>query len=355
MSDPDQLTVKRFVLAVTLAATLGAGQATADDSPRAEEPPRAVGGFDQVGHRGARGLLPENTLPAFAEALSIGVSAIELDVGVSRDGVVVVTHDQVLDPNLTRTADGKWLEADGRPMTRYTLAELKTFDVGRLNPSRDYARRFPDQRAVDGTPIPTLNEVVALVRRSGNDDVRLDVEIKGNPEKPEVTLEPGVYADMVVRVIRDEGFADRVNILSFDWRTLRRVHEIAPDIPTVCLSIQRRFNNIRKGRPGPSPWTAGLDIDDFDGSVPRLVEAAGCGVWSLYYRDLDARQLAEAHALGLKVLVWTVNREADMRDFIDLGVDGIVTDFPDTLRKVLIDKGIAVAAPTPVLVPKPLP
>jgi len=327
--------VKRFAFAVTLAATMGAGQA-------------AGGGFDLVGHRGARGLLPENTLPAFAEALSIGVSAIELDVGVSRDGAVVVSHDQSLNPDLTRTADGKWLEAAGQPITRYTLAELKALDVGRLDPSRDYARNFPSQRAVDGTPMPTLKEVIALARRAGNDDVRFDVEIKGDPEKPEVTLEPGAYAEKVVQVVRDEGFADRVNILSFDWRTLRRVREIAPDIPTVCLTIQRRFDNIRKGRPGPSPWTAGLDIDDFDGSVPRLVRAADCGVWSVYYRDLDSPQLAEAHDLGLKVLVWTVNEPSDMRDFIDLGVDGIVTDFPDVLRKVLIEKGVAVPGPTPV-------
>jgi glycerophosphoryl diester phosphodiesterase len=303
---------------------------------------------DLIGHRGARGLRPENTLPAFAEALSIGVSAIELDAGVSRDGVVVVTHDQVLNPDLARTADGKWLEAAGRPVTRYTLAELKTFDVGRLNPSRDYAGNFLKQRPVDGTAMPTLKQVIDLVRRAGNDDVRLDVEIKGNPEKPEMTLGPAAYAEKVVQVVRDEGFADRASILSFDWRTLRRVHEIAPDIPTVCLTIQRRFDNIRKGRPGPSPWTAGLDIDDVDGSVPRLVQAAGCGVWSVYYKDLDSPQLAESHALGLKVLVWTVNEPSDMRDFIDIGVDGIVTDYPDVLRAVLIEKAVPVAAPTPV-------
>ncbi len=333
---------------MTLAATFGAWQAIADDSRQGEQPLKTVENFDLVGHRGARGLLPENTLPAFAEALSIGVSAIELDVGVSGDGGVVVTHDQSLNPDLTRTADGNWLEAAGQPVTRYTLAELKTFDVGRLNPSSDYGRKFSSQRAVDGTPMPTLKDVISLVREAGNDDVRLDVEIKGNPEKPEITLEPGAYAEKVVQVVQDEGFANRVNILSFDWRTLRRVREIAPDIPTVCLTIQRRFDNILKGRPGPSPWTAGLDIDDFDGSVPRLVQAAGCGVWSVYYRDLDSPQLAEAHGLGLKVLVWTVNSETAMRDLIDLGVDGIVTDFPDRLRKVLIEKGIAVARPTPV-------
>ena len=340
--------MKRVVVAVTLAVSLGASPTAAAPSPGPEASRTAVRTVDLIGHRGARGLMPENTLPAFAEALSIGVSAIELDAGVSRDGGVVVTHDQVLNPDLARTADGTWLAADGQPIIGYTLAELKTFDVGRLNPSRDYAGNFPKQRPVDGTAMPTLKEVIDLVRRAGNDNVRLDVEIKGNPEKPEVTLEPAAYAEKVVRVVRDQGFADRTSILSFDWRTLKHVREIAPDIPTVCLTIQRRFDNIRKGRSGPSPWTAGLDIDDVDGSVPRLVQATGCGVWSVFYKDLDSRQLAEAHALGLKVLVWTVNEPSDMRDLIDIGVDGIVTDYPDVLRAVLIEKAVPVAAPTPV-------
>ena len=254
----------------------------------------------------------------------------------------------MLNPDLTRTAKGQWLAADGRPIIDYTLAELQTFDVGRLNPSRDYARDFPKQRPVDGATIPTLKDVIALVRRAGNDDVRFDIEIKGTPERPEVTLDPATYAEKVVGVLRDEGIERRVGILSFDWRTLARVREIAPEMTTVCLTIQRKFDNIQKGRPGPSPWTAGLDIDDYGGSVPRLVQAAGCGVWSVFHRDLDPLQLREARALGLKVLVWTVNDPSDMRDFVDLGVDGIVTDYPDVLRAVLIEKGVPVAAPTPV-------
>ena len=315
--------------------------------------PEIARDFGIVGHRGARGLIPENNLPGFAKAMSVGVTAIELDVGVSRDGTVVVSHDQKLNPNITRMADGSWLSSEGKAITQLTLAELKTYDVGRLNRSRRYYESFMSQKAVDGARMPTLREVIALVRKAGNNDLRFDVEIKGSPEKPSVTLEPKAYAEKVVKVLREEGVEGRASILSFDWRTLRHVQSIAPNIPTVCLSAQfRNLDNLKKGQPGPSPWTAGLDVDDRGGSVPKLVEAAGCKVWSVYHKELGPAQLEEAHFLGLKVLVWTVNHTSDMKNFIKLGVDGIVTDYPDKLRRVLQEMGASVPSPTPVPSPQ---
>lgn len=302
-----------------------------------------------VGHRGARGLAPENTLPGFAKALGIGVHAVELDVGVTRDGEVVISHDQRLNPNLTRSPDGSWLSGEGRPITRYSLAELKTYDVGRLNPSRRYASKYPEQQPVDGTRIPTLKEVIALARKAGNPGIRLDVEIKGNPEEPEVTLPPEAFAEKVIQVLRRENAMGEVAILSFDWRVLRHVQRLAPELPTVCLTAEERWlNNLRKGWPGASPWTAGFDVDAFEGSVPRLVRAAGCKVWSVYYRNLTEDRLREAHDLGLRVMVWTVNDSSWMRKFIALGVDGIVTDYPNRLRKVM--EGAGMDLPRPVRV-----
>ncbi len=338
-----------FVAALALAACQTASSTGDPAKARTASPPQIAKAIDIVGHRGARGLFPENTLPGFAKAMSIGVTAIELDVGVSRDGMVIVSHDQKLNPDITRNADGSWLSGDGKAITQLTLAELKTYDVGRLNPSRRYYERFKSQKTVDGARIPTLKEVIALVQKAGNDDLRIDVEIKGSPEKPDVTLEPKAYAEKVVKVLREEGVEGRASILSFDWRTLRHVQSIAPNIPTVCLTAQlKNLDNLKKGQPGPSPWTAGLDVDDRGGSVPKLVEAAGCKVWSVYRKELGRAQLEEAHSLGLKVLVWTVNRTSDMKNFIKLEVDGIVTDYPDKLHRVLQEMGTSVPPPTPV-------
>ena len=305
--------------------------------------------FELQGHRGARGLLPENTLPAFAAALSLGVTALELDLGVTRDGVVVVSHNQRLNPDLTRDEKGRWLVSEGPAINALGLAELRAFDVGRLNPWRRYGRRFPDQRPVDGTRMPTLREVFALARKAGNDRVRFSIEIKSRPDRPDETLPPAAFADAVLAVVRNEGMDRRTSIQSFDWRSLDRVRAVAPRIRRVYLSAQRRWlDNIRMGEPGPSPWTAGLDVDAFGGSVPRMVAAAGGKVWSVYHRDLDDEALDEAHALGLEVLVWTVNDAGDMRRLIDLGVDGIITDYPDRLRDVMAGKGMSLPRPTPV-------
>jgi glycerophosphoryl diester phosphodiesterase len=309
----------------------------------------AAQAFELQGHRGARGLMPENTLAGFAKALSIGVTTLELDVGVSSDGVVVVAHDKRLNGAIARDAEGTWLSGVGAPVNHLSFAELRTYDVGRLNPAHRYARRFAGQHPVDGATMPSLAEVIRLARKAGNERVRFNIETKLNPAEPGITPAPKAFARAVIAVLEAEGVAGRAIIQSFDWRTLGHVQRIAPGIATAYLSAQRNWlDNIETGRPGPSPWTAGLDADDFGGSVPRMVKAAGGKIWSPYRRDIDAAKLKEAHDLGLEVVVWTVNNPAEMAAFIDLGVDGIITDYPDRLRRVAGDKGIVLPAPTPV-------
>ena len=304
--------------------------------------------FDLQGHRGARGLAPENTLVAFARALGLGVTTLELDTAVTRDGVVVVTHDFVLNPDLARGPDGKWLAAPGPAFFALTRAEVLTYDVGRLRPESAYAKPFPDQVAVDGTRVPTLREVYALARKAGNTTVRFNVETKLDPTRPAETPAPEPFADAVLALVREAGALDRTTIQSFDWRTLRYIQKIAPDVETVYLTEQPGSAQIGGGHTGPSPWLAGFDIDDFGGSVPRLVKAAGGRCWSPTFRDLTAESVAEAHRLGLRVVPWTVNRPEDMARLIDLGVDGLITDRPDIARRVVGEKGLQLPKPTPV-------
>ncbi len=141
----------------------------------------------------------------------------------------------------------------------------------------------------------------------------------------------------------------RTTLQSFDWRTLRYAQRVAPEIATVCLTVQQPGDdNIQAGKPGPSPLLAGLDVDDFGGSVPKLVRAAGCAVWSPNARDLTAQTLAEAHKDRLKVIVWTVNEESEMNALAQSGVDGIITDYPDRLRRVLARRGLMLPAPSRV-------
>jgi len=304
--------------------------------------------FDLQGHRGARGLMPENTLEGFETALSIGVTTLELDLAMTKDGVVVVSHDSLLNPDHTRGPDGKFLATQGPAIRTLTLAELKRYDVGALKPGTPYAASFAGQRTVDGARIPTLAEVFDLVRRVKADHVRFNIETKLTPTSGANTPDPDAFAGALAASVREAGLAARVTLQSFDWRTLMVMRRIAPEIDRVCLTIDGGSGDtLRRGQPGASPWTAGLDIDAFDGSTPRLVSAAGCLVWSPNFRNVTAASLAEAGALRLPVIPWTVNERPDMARLIEMGVSGIITDYPDRLRAVMTDKKL----PLPPAVP----
>lgn len=306
-----------------------------------------VWAFDLQGHRGARGLMPENTLPAFAKALAIGVTTLELDVGITKDGKVVVSHDSALSPAVARTSDGKWITE--RPLiSELMLQELKEFDVGRADPASRVAKRFPNQTAVDGTKIPLLEDVFALVKHAGNESMRFNIETKINPLKPNDTVSPEVFVDTILALIDAHGLESRSSIQSFDWRTLQIVQKKNPRIETTYLTAQQDWlNNIASVGKEPSPWTAGFNLEKTGGDVPLLVKEAGGDTWSPFFGDLTEESVQVAHRLGLKVIPWTVNDPKVMAELIDLGVDGIISDFPDQLREVMASKGLELPQSSP--------
>ena len=339
---PKEILRVRLLGPVFIAFSALSLSAAADNSPGSKAP----ASFDIEAHRGGRALRPENTLQSFANALSMGVDTLELDMGVTKDGVIVVSHERGLNPDLARAPDGHYVP-HGIPYVKLTLAEVKQYDVGQIRPGSDYAARFPDQLAVPGTRIPTLAEVFELVRRSGDRHVRLNIETKIDPNHPDESPDPEHFVALVLDLLRRENFVDRVMIESFDWRTLLLVQKQAPTIPTVYLTqVQQPEANMYLDR--PSPWTAGFDPSKYGGSVPRAVKAAGGWIWSPLFEDVDRQSIAEAHKLGLKVVVWTVNKPEDMARLIDLGVDGIISDRPDVLRVVAAKKGIRLPSPAPV-------
>jgi glycerophosphoryl diester phosphodiesterase len=303
--------------------------------------------FDIEAHRGGRALFPENTLPSFANALSMGVDTLELDLGVTADHTIVVSHERWLNPDLARGADGSYVAPPGIPFVRLRLDEVKTYDVGQIRPGSAYAAQFPDQRSIPNTSIPTLAEVFALVRKSGDSHVRLNIETKIDPGHPDQSPDPEQFVTLLLDLLQAETFSDRVMVQSFDWRTLKLVQQRAPAIPTVYLTLQAG-SAPTVDLDNTSPWTAGFDPKDYGRSVPRTIKAAGGAIWSPFFRDIDAATVAEAHSLGLKVVVWTVNKPADMAALIDIGVDGIISDRPDLLRQVAGEKGIALPRGYPV-------
>ena len=292
----------------------------------AAAPPRPPPHIDYQGHRGARGLRPENTLYAFSRALELDVDTLEMDVMLTADDVLVVHHDEHLNPDITRDDTGAWLTATGPALRSLTFEQLERYDVGRIRPGTAYATRFSEQVGADGVRIPKLEDVIALAEQRSKKRIRYNIEIKTSPDHPDDTAPPDVVADHLVAIIRATGITGRATIQSFDWRGLQRVKAIAPELPRSCLTDATTVH-------AASPWTGGLDVAAFGGSVPRLVHEFGCEIWSPDAEPLTKLQVDEAHQLHEKVLPWTVNTPEAMTRLLGWGVDGIISDFPDRLPR----------------------
>ena len=302
--------------------------------------------LDLQGHRGARGLAPENTLTGFKTALGIGVTTLETDLALTRDHVLVLSHEPRLTSAQVRGPDGSWLATDGAPFIELDYADLARYDVGRLNPAHKYATQWPVQKASDGERIPTLAALFALARDArspGGSLVRFNIETKITPGAEVPTADAATFARAVVTAVLSAQMGDRVTVQSFDWRTLVEVKRLAPQIATVCLTIESSgMNTVRLGAEGASPWQAGLKAAEHGNSVVRLAKAAGCSAWSPFWRNVTAELVAEAHTLGLKVVPWTVNEPDEIARLASLGVDGLITDYPDRAKLVLTARGFTI-------------
>jgi len=265
--------------------------------------------IDVQGHRGARGYLPENTLPSFARALELGVTTLELDVGVTRDGVVVIHHDRGLNPDIARGPDGKWVTR-AVPIHSMAYAELQRYDVGRLRPGSDYARRFAHQQPLDGTRIPRLADLFAF---TSSHRVRFNIEPKMDATALDETPPAEEFARALIAEVRKAAVEDRTTVQAFHWPVLKVVEREAPELATVYC-------------------TEGA------GAEPERVRAAGGRIWSPDFQTLTSAKLAAARKAHMKVTVWTVNESADIERMLAMGVDGIASDYPDRVLQQLKGK-----------------
>jgi glycerophosphoryl diester phosphodiesterase len=294
------------------------------------------------GHRGARGLAPENTIPAYAKALQIGVDYLDMDVGMTKDGVIVVSHELSLDPDLTRDSKGQWIPDDKEHriwIKDLTWKELETYDVGRLKPGTAYAKQFPDQQPVDGTHIPSLKQVIEFAKKNAGDNIKFQIEIKTDPTQPNATYSPEKVAKAVVKILKDEGVDSRVDLQSFDWRALFWIQKLDKNIATAYLT-RDDFLKTKKGK----QFMAGFSVKDFDNLLPKIIATLGGKVWGPDDRQLTKQNVELAHQYGLRVVAWTVNDKSAINKMLKLKIDGIIGDRPDLIKKTFEEKGLAIPA-----------
>lgn len=267
-----------------------------------------------IGHRGARGMYPENTLAGFDACLRHGVMDFELDVGVTKDGVAVVHHNTALDPDITRGADGRWIDCASRQLLRdLSFPELQCYDVGRVRPGSPNARRFPHQHACDGSRIPALTAVLGRPAR------HFVVEIKHDPRAPAETVDPDTLVKVTLQAIEDAGAADRVTVESFDWGIVRRARAARPNLPRAWLTEPTTLAQ-------PDLW--GVSVANHGRSIPRAIVAEGGGCWAAHHASLTRDQVDEARRLGIEIIPWTVNETARISELAGWGIDTVITDYP---------------------------
>jgi glycerophosphoryl diester phosphodiesterase len=261
-----------------------------------------------IAHRGGAGLSPENTLLAFEVSGTYWCDGAELDVQLTRDGMVVVHHDYRLMADVARR-DGVWLSAPGSRIKDLTLEQLQQFDVGCPRPGSCYALNHPLLKPMDGERIPTLAQVIDLARYIPQ-EFRLFVELKCDASGD--SADPAALADAALDIVADEGFLDRTIFVGFDWRALARIRRRDPY--AECWFTTDRL-----------PGAAQAAID--------AIAAAGGQGWFPNFQDATPENVAYARDKGLKVGAWTINAPADMRRLMDL--DALCTDRPDLLSSLL--------------------
>jgi len=260
------------------------------------------------GHRGARARRPENTLPGFEYAIAAGADALELDVAVTRDNVVVVSHDPVLNRSICQSPGGS------RIIRELTYAELGRWDCGTLR-----NRRFPNQLLAPGARIPRLDEVLALAERGG---FLFNIEVKCFPDKPALAPDPDRFAELVWHVVRARQLERRVIVQSFDFRVLEAMRRIAPEVRLAALYVGRPRSLV---------------------AIAHRAGASGVSIVAPHHRLATVRRVRAAHAAGLEVVVWTANRPRDWKRLVRAHVDGIITDDPAALLDYLETAGLRAA------------
>ncbi|MDD3266148.1 MAG: glycerophosphodiester phosphodiesterase family protein [Burkholderiales bacterium] len=320
-------------------------------------------------HRGARSFSPENTMPGYKTALALGTDWVDMDIGISRDGVIIIDHDIWLNPDILRK-DGKFFANSKSEMysnlakesggidkniqpylvKNLTIKQLQEYDAGRLNLNSPYAKYFPEQQAVDGTKMPTLQEVINYVNKTSNKKINFQIEIKNDPLNPTWTVSPKEFAQKINDILVKNKLVDRAEIQSFDWEPLYELHKINPKVKLAFLVGYDDIPRMQESDVKQAGlWSGGKLLKNYNYSIPQMVKALGGSLYEPEDVSLTKEDLDEAHALGLKVVVWTwpehsgnaFNPEVVNR-LIDWGVDGIITDDPARLNSILASRGMRV-------------
>ena len=287
-----------------------------------------------IGHRGARGLYPENSLLGFMNVLKSGIEIIELDIVFSKDGIPIITHDQDISPFFCRDSKGEFIK-DKIKISALNAEELYTYDIGRFNPETEYGKYFPEQIQLDGIFLSSLQELLNLVQLPEYQHANLLIEIKSDPDI--LDKDRKKIISVLAKQIKDANLINRVIFHSFDWALLSQCKHHAPGILTSYLTKTIHDDDIDIQ---VSNWNSSIEEVQNPSVIPEKIYEAGGSIWCPHFKEITKDSLSAAEKYNLLVFAWMVNEPTDIDIMIDLGVDAIVTDYPPRVKKCLASKGM---------------
>lgn len=345
---------KKLLLSGLAALTIYSGFNTIDISTTYAKVNYDV--FDLEAHRGGRDVRPENTLYSYAYAIELGATSIECDMQLTKDGQIVMSHNPILNSDITRDENGNYIENNKYDIRLMTVDELKKFDVGVMDPNcGEYYDLHGKTQFTYDAKIPTLEELMQLIQSYGDKNIVLNIETKSYPDPASAgyknNADPKKFVEVFNNIVKKYDMEDRVVLQSFDWQTLIEMKKLNPNISTSALwqeqpSWGRDSESLRRYEKKKSSWLGGLDIKDYQGNPVKAAHAIGTDIISPYYTEISKQDVDEAHSLDMKIVPWTVNNEKDMNMLLDMGVDGIISDKPWLLKQVLEKRNIKLHTPT---------
>ena len=303
--------------------------------------------YDMEFHRGGRDSRPENTLYSYFYAIEHGATTIECDMQITKDNVIVMSHNPALNPDITTDEFGSRVKGTIY-INELTLEELKKYNVGIMDKNCDYFKLHGKSQVQIDAKIPTLRELFDLVKAT-SDDIKMNIETKTYPDKNLGELykhnsNMEIMVNEFYKLVKEFGFEKRVMLQSFDWSTLLMIKKLDPQIETVAVYVEEEkwgmdSMTLWLNRDEKSPWLAGLNIHDFNNSPIEAAHYLGIDDVSPYYEEIDEDDVKKAHSYNMKVIPWTVNKEEDIIKMYNIGVDGIISDKGWLLRKSLLSLG----------------
>lgn len=309
--------------------------------------------FDVEFHRGGRDARPENTMFAYTYAIEQGATTIEGDMQMTKDGVIVMSHNPMLNCDITKDQFGNYVQKNSIDIRTSTYDDIAKYNVGQVKQDTEYYQLHGKTQKTAEAKIPKLEELLQLVKDSGNTNIMLNLEIKSYPDPAtgkyhENNVDYEKFLKEFNRIVKEYGFEDRMILQSFDWKPLVMMKELNKNILTSALYSEDQDEEQGIGTlwltvPQASPWLAGKNIHDYNDDAVRVAHELGIDIVSPQWDQIQQWQVDEAHNWNMKIVSWTVNTKENMEKCFEMGVDGIISDKGELLWDFIKEKNKPVA------------